>query len=526
LYEVALRSAHLSRGFLEVKRPAVLLALALLLLAIALLTYRIVWLGYPVFPTAPGRTWQLLIDAHIKGGSGETTLSLAVPHEQAGRMLVEERVTSSTLNFNLLREGPNRIGVWSGPIGSAEEEINYRAIILIRPRRSSKVDPPTLEKLPPVVEDKEQALAERLTRNWTQLAPTARIKAVAAATAGEWGKPSPEDLDIQAWKIVQEKYGRVVAFLTLLEASGLAARAVEGFRLFEGIKTRPLTWIEVWTGQRWESLRPETGEVEKRPAMLLPLATGGLPAARVSGGELTEVRWILNREIVSQWRLHFERIRRSDRLLDRWSLFRLPPEFQQTFRILLLVPIGALMIGVLRNLVGFPTFGIFMPVLMALAFRGTGLVYGLGIFAGVLLVGYAVRRWLDKLRLLLVPRMSVILTLVIACFTGLALIGSKFELREFMAVGLLPFVILTMTIERFFVVIEEAGVREGLRTAAGSAAVSVITYEIISWEPLQLTFFVYPELLAGVAAIQILLGRYTGYRLSELFRFRTFREAK
>jgi hypothetical protein len=246
----------------------------------------------------------------------------------------------------------------------------------------------------------------------------------------------------------------------------------------------------------------------------------------VSGGELSEIRWILSREVVSRWRLHFERVLRSNRLLDQWSLFRLPPEFQQTFRILLLVPIGALMIGVLRNLVGFPTFGIFMPVLMALAFRGTGLGYGLGMFAGVLLLGYGVRRLLDKLHLLLVPRMSVILTLVIGCFTGLALIGNKYGLREFMAVGLLPFVILTMTIERFFVVLEEAGIREGIRTAAGSAAVSVITYGIISWEPLQLTFFVYPELLAGVAAIQILLGRYTGYRLSELFRFRTFRGAK
>jgi hypothetical protein len=480
-------------------------------------------LKYPVFPTAPGRTWQLLIDAHVKGGSGETTLALAVPNEQAGRMLVEERVTSGTLNFNLLREGPNRIGVWSGLIGSGEEEIHYRAIILIRPGRSSRVDPPTLEKLPPVVGKEEQALTERLARNWIQLAPAARIKAVAAAMAGEWGKPSPEDPDIHAWKTIQGKYGQVAAFLTLLEASGLPARAVEGFRLFEGVKTRPLTWIEVWTGQRWESLKPETGEVEKNPAILLPLATGRLPAARVSGGELSEIRWFLSREIISQWRLHFERILRSDRLLDQWSLFRLPPEFQQTFRILLLVPIGALMIGVLRNLVGFPTFGIFMPVLMALAFRGTGLGYGLGMFAGVLLIGYAVRRLLDKLRLLLVPRMSVILTLVIACFTGLALLGNKYGLREFMAVGLLPFVILTMTIERFFVVLEEAGIREGVRTAAGSTAVSVITYGIISWEPLQLTFFVYPELLGGVAAVQILLGRYTGYRLSEVFRFRTFR---
>jgi len=508
-----------------VKRPAVWLALALLFFTAALLTYRIVWLGYPVFPTAPGRTWQLLIDAHIKGEGGETTFTLAVPSEQAGRMLVEEKVSSGTLNFNLLREGPNRIGLWSGPIGSGEEEISYRAVILIRPGRSSRVDPPTPGKFPPVVAREEQALARRLTKSWGRFAPLAKIKAVAAAAAGQWGESLPEERDIQAWKFLQEKYGAVIASLTLLDASGLPARPVEGFRLLEGIQTRPLTWIEVWTGQRWEILKPETGEIENNPAMLIPLATDRLPVARLSGGELSEVRWIFRREVVSRWRLHFERILRSDRLLDQWSLFRLPPEFQPTFRILLLVPIGALMISVLRNLVGFPTFGIFMPVLMALAFRGTGLGYGLGIFAGVLLIGYAVRILLDKLRLLLVPRMSVILTLVIACFMGLALIGNKYGLREFMAVGLLPFVILTMTIERFFVIVEEAGIREGIRTAAGSAAVSVITYGIISWEPLQLTFFVYPELLAGVAAVQILLGRYTGYRLSELFRFRTFKGA-
>lgn len=503
------------------KRPAVVLALALLLLAVGLLAYRIMWLGYPVFPTAPGRTWQLLIDAHVKGREAETTLALALPYEQAGRMLVEEKVTSGSLNFNLLREEPNRIGVWSGPIGSGEEEINYRAIILIRPGGISRTAPPTFKKFPPQIEKEEQALAEHLVRNWRHLGPTDRIRAAVAAIAGGWGQPSPKDQDVQKWRTIQERHGRVIALLTLLEASGLSARAVEGFRLIEGVKTRPLTWVAVWTGQRWESISPETGEIERNPAALLPLATGGAPAARVSGGELSEIRWILNREIVSQWRVHFERVRRSTRFLDRWSLFRLPPEFQQTFRILLLVPIGALIIGFLRNLVGFPTFGIFMPVLLALAFRSTGLVYGLAIFAGVLFVGYAVRRGLDKLRLLLVPRMSVILTLVISCFTVLALVGNKIGLRQLMAVGLLPFVILTMVIERFFVLVEEAGVRVGLQTAAGSAAVSIIAYEIISWEPLQLTFFVYPELLAAVAALQILLGRYTGYRLSELIRFRS-----
>jgi len=247
---------------------------------------------------------------------------------------------------------------------------------------------------------------------------------------------------------------------------------------------------------------------------------GEREAIRVVGGELREVRYVIRREPLSAWRVYFEQTRRSERFLDRWSLFRLPEEFQETFRILLLVPIGALMISALRNLIGFPTFGIFMPVLMALSFRNTGLWYGLGIFFGILLLGYGVRRALDKLRLLLVPRMAVLLTLVIGCFTILALVGGRIGLREFMAVGLLPFVILTMVIERFFVLVEEAGAAAASRTALGSALVSVITYFLISWEPLQLTFFLYPELMAAVTALQILVGQYSGYRLMELFRFR------
>jgi len=164
-----------------------------------------------------------------------------------------------------------------------------------------------------------------------------------------------------------------------------------------------------------------------------------------------------------------------------------------------------------------------MPVLMALAFRNTGLLYGIGIFAGFVFIGYASRRFMERLHLLLVPRLSIILTLVIILFTVVALMGSKWGLWRLMAVGLLPFVILTMTIERFFVIVEEAGIREGLRTALGSAFVATITYGILRFESLQLTFFVYPELLFAVAAVQVLLGRYTGYRLSEFLRFRKFR---
>ena len=505
------------------KRPIILLVGFLLVIPAALITFRILFLGYPLIPAAPKKTWQLSMETRIRGEENQTTLTIALPYSDGGQRVVEEKITSGKLTFNLLREGANQVGVWSGRVGKGEEIIGYQATLLVQSQRPSTIKPPMLEPYPGNISKEVQTLAGRLVARWNNLEPRDRLRAIAASCRGIWGDPLPDNRDLKAWSSWQDKYGRVTALLVLLRAVGLPARAVEGLLLTEGITTIAPNWIDVWTGKDWESMSPWTGKIYEKPTSLLSLATDGLPLVRIVHGEVLDIQWSLKRQIISQWHIHFERIRQSSHLLDRWSLFYLPSEFQETFRILLLVPIGALMICILRNLVGFPTFGIFMPVLMALAFRNTGLIYGVGIFAGFILIGYAARRSMDKLRLLLVPRLSVLLTLVIVFFTAIALFGSKLGLRELMAVGLLPFVILTMTIERFFILMEEAGVHEGFRTAVGTAVVSAITHEILHWEALQLTFFVYPELLFAVAATQVLLGRYTGYRLLEFLRFRKFR---
>jgi len=329
---------------------------------------------------------------------------------------------------------------------------------------------------------------------------------------------------LEQWSVIQKKYSAEKALLLLLRVANFPVRTVQGFVLVESVAIQPDRWISIWTGQNWEHIQPETGDIYPESVCFIPLMIGDTPLVSISGGKLQEVRWSLSKQTLSQWRSHFERIQRSTRFLDRWSLFTIPNQFQEIFRILLLIPIGVLMISVLRNIVGFPTFGIFMPVLMALAFRSTGLSYGLGIFAGVVLMGYLLRRGIDRLRLLLVPRLSFLITFVILAFTVFALIGSKFGIREFMAVGLLPFVILSMTIERFFILIEESGALKALQTAAGSAAVAAITYKIIQIDPLQLTFFVYPELLFAIMGLLLLLGNYSGYRLSEILRFKILGE--
>ena len=90
-----------------------------------------------------------------------------------------------------------------------------------------------------------------------------------------------------------------------------------------------------------------------------------------------------------------------------FSLFSLPIATQAVYSVLLMIPIGALVIMLLRNFVGVKTFGTFMPVLVALAFRETRLVWGLVLFAVIVSLGLLIRFYLEKLRLLLVPRLTV-----------------------------------------------------------------------------------------------------------------------
>jgi len=502
------------------KRSALWLSLFLILFSVSLLTYRILRLEYPLVPTVSGETWRLSIDASIRPDGKETRLILALPFEYLGWTTMEETFFSGEMSLSILRQGETRLGILSESGMEEETTVTYTALIHSRRNRENRSIPPSRGEFPTWVPEEGKTLARKLAVAWKDLSPSEKIRAIGRTVSGEWSRPFPAEEDVKAWEEVRERLGPETSLLALFYAANLSARIAEGLPLEEGITGVTSRWVEAWDGAKWVAVRLFTGDTIEDMDSWLPLSLGGGQAARISGGEITDIRYSLNREVLSNWSLYFERIKRSRSLLDRWSLFQLPEEFQRTFRILLLVPIGALMISMLRNLAGLPTFGIFMPVLMALAFRNTGISYGLGIFFGVLILGYAVRRVLDRLRLLLVPRMSVLLTLVIASFTVVALVGSKLGVREFMAVGLLPFVILTMVIERFFVLIEEAGVKEGVRTVLGSALVAFLTFEIISWEPLQLTFFLYPELLAAVSAFQILVGQYSGYRLSELFRFR------
>jgi hypothetical protein len=302
--------------------------------------------------------------------------------------------------------------------------------------------------------------------------------------------------------------------------AGFPARVLQAIPLHPGLyrKTEPLA--EVFVAGRWLLADPARQLFPITRRGRLTWTTDAAPLVASAGGAPVSWQIDLRQRPLTHWAEFAQQTASRASFLARWSLFSLPPHAQEVFRVLLLVPIGARIVAVLRNVVGLNTFGTFMPILIAIAFRQTELAAGLLLFFAVVLVGYGVRTGLDRFKLLLVPRLSVILTFVIGSLALLSLLAQRWDFQHVVGVGLLPMVILTMTIERFFVTAEESGPRAALRMAASTGGVAAITYAILSWEYLQLVFFTYPELMLAIAGGQIALGRYVGFRLSELVRFR------
>jgi hypothetical protein len=206
--------------------------------------------------------------------------------------------------------------------------------------------------------------------------------------------------------------------------------------------------------------------------------------------------------------------------LLQFSMFSLPIQTQEVYRVLLLIPLGAFLLVIMRNVIGLKTFGTFMPVLMALAFRETQLLWGIVLFTLVVALGLAIRFYLSRLKLLVVPRLAAVLTMVVMMMVGISIISHQLGLESGLSIALFPMVILTMTIERMSIVWDEAGPAEAMQQGLGSLVVAALAYLVMNNSHVAHVIFVFPELLLVLLATMLLLGRYSGYRLLELVRFK------
>ncbi|MCD8481519.1 MAG: UUP1 family membrane protein [Verrucomicrobia bacterium] len=190
---------------------------------------------------------------------------------------------------------------------------------------------------------------------------------------------------------------RIHLLENLLSLEGIPTRVVRGLHLAEGRRFQPLVEsIEVWQDRTWTFVDIQTGAIGE-PANFLFWQRGGHSLMDLEGGSQERVRFSVLRDIRPATMVARERAELMQQPLLAFSIYSLPLDEQNIFKRLLLIPIGALVMVLIRNVVGLTTSGTFMPVLIALAFQETDLLPGLVLFIVIVSAGLGIRSLLSTL---------------------------------------------------------------------------------------------------------------------------------
>jgi hypothetical protein len=477
-------------------------------------------LGLPLLPTEKAEVWTVEARIEFKARrDAPVKVRFFIPRLPAGYTVVDENFISSNYGLTTDDDGENRSAQWAVRRVKGYQVLYYRIHLAIDP----SVQQYRAASSPPLARGRE--FPEVLRSAADGLMAEVRSKSADSASFAHelllrLNAPQPGSNANLLREDIQSREEWVARIIDLLARANIAARMTNILVLKDGISHGALTpWLEIFDGAEWRAFNPQSAE-PGFPKQALVWYLGDSPAIEVSGGKNAKVEYSVTERTQDRTLVAEQRARQMGSRLMEYSLFSLPVGTQNVYRVLLMIPIGAFLIVFLRNVIGLKTFGTFMPILIALAFRETELLWGMMLFSLLVALGLLIRFYLEYLKLLLVPRLAAVLIIVIILMALVSMVSHKLGFDRGLSVALFPMVILAMTIERMSLVWEEMGPSEALQQGFGSLAVAALGYLSMSSKFLGHLVFVFPELLLVVLAMTLLLGRYTGYRLTELWRFR------
>lgn len=196
-----------------------------------------------------------------------------------------------------------------------------------------------------------------------------------------------------------------------------------------------------------------------------------------------------------------------------------------TVLLILMLPLVASLISFSRQIIGLKAFGVYIPSILAITLVVTGLKSGIIVLIAILLVGTLIRLCLKKLRLLYLPRMAIVLTIVSLAILILFLGSTYFTQAPLSTVSIFPILILIALVEEFVKVQMEEGSRTAIIIIVETLILAVIGFYVVNWQFLRNIVLSYPEVILLSLIFNFLIGKWTGLRLLEYYRFRKVIEA-
>ena len=497
----------------------------LIAVGLGIMYTKVTILGLPLLPGQIEPVWAIEAKIEFDGTGRSAIVDFDIPDELGEFVRLSEYFVARSYGLNIEKDKRDRHAEWSRRRANGQQRLYYR--IEVVPRKAPITESGTPVPKPPAVPAYEEPIASAIADVLGDVrAESANVYTFVSQLLVTLNNATPgSNAKIIRGNIERGGEAWVQRLIYVLAGAQITARMVRGVVVEDGTSHQSLTpWLEVHNGKQWEGFDPLSGD-KGYPDDFVRWSVGDQPLLQIENGRNEHVSFAVSSYGQSLASVARERAEANDSWLSNTFLFNLPVATQNVYRILLMVPLGALIVALMRSVVGVPTVGTFMPILVAIAFRETELLWGIVLFVMITATGLSLRFYLDRLQLLLVPRLCAVLVVVVLLMLAISLVSAALGLDRGFSIALFPIVILTMVIEHMSIVWEESGPGTAIKEGIGTLFVATLGYLVMTEPHLTHLVFLFPEILFILLAVFVLLGRYTGYRLVEIARFKDIVES-
>ncbi|NVK36894.1 MAG: inactive transglutaminase family protein [Gammaproteobacteria bacterium] len=501
--------------------PFFLLAGVLFLIGIVLILHRHWVYEVPLFYGETQTIWSVEAKIEFQAQDEPVNVTMSRPSNQKGFTVLKEAAASPGYGLNFI-DGTQPQAQWTIRSANGKQVLFYRAEVLVSDSEDDQVIPapriPFVSLPQPFDDAANTVLANAFATSSDNFSFTREL-------LKQFQTPNPQ----QPIALLQQQYSDQMPQLIvdMLHKAQVPASLIYGLQLQDSRRRQNLIpLLRVWNENDHEIFYFPTSpndhyKIKKQAPLLLWQQTGA-PILDISGGQQSDIHFSMIKREESTFANIAQNLSSQYDFLN-FSIHSLPIEEQAMFQTILLIPIGALIVCLLRILIGIRTSGTFMPVLIALAFIQTSLLTGLVGFLLVVTTGLFIRSYLSHLNLLLVARITAVIISVIAIISVFSVLAFKLGLTEGLKITFFPMIILSWTIERMSILWEEEGGREVMVQGGGSLLTAVLVYWAMNDPWVRHLTFNFIGIQFVVLSLVLLIGSYTGYRLLELTRFKVFK---
>jgi len=516
------------------KYGIVITTVCLSLITVGLASYKVFFLGYTFSSIIPQVEYNVDILMSFQAFGEPITVKTYLPISDSRQTIGKEVNNSGRLSYELITEERGRVGGWSGEDIKGKQQIIYsfsaQAEHIVYQIQEDLTIPELYSEgfrehlsSTSVIQVNHPVISEIYRETVPQTKNIAEIlRAIFDYVYSLKPMPFKGLTDAVTAARLEEAScnGKSRLFVALARRANIPSRLVGGLILESGTKRTSHQWVEGYINGYWVPFDALNNHFAEIPENYLTLYYGDEVLFKHSPDINFDYTFKIRKHLTSHTGFMTELGAHPLNAYNVWTAFSQIGIPISLLKIIIMLPLGAFIVVIFRNVIGLETFGTFLPALIACASRETGFLWGIIgfilIIALVSLIHYPLEQW----GVLHTPKMSILLVCVVMAMLSLTVIGVKMKLFDLSYVSLFPIAVLTITAERFALLQIEEGFKKALRVMFMTVIVVGFCYLMMNSLAMQALFLAFPELFLILIVLNLWLGRWIGVRLTEFRRFR------